>query len=232
MWKRLYEKSVKICKICESIKKHAKNIIDFEKKKVLPLTKKELKSRQDGTVCYSCRKTFIEKFAKDKNHRKVRGHFHYTVKYKRTAHSLSNLRFNVPNGNSVVFHNGSNCDYQFTIKEIANEFEGQFECVGENREKYKALSVPIEKELLKVDKEGNKNIITLSYKIEIIDSARYMATSLSSLVDNIIEGINKIKVKDCDCFIEYEIVKHNLITYKCPSCNRDYLSKVDEELTK
>ena len=37
----------------------------------------------------------------------------------------------------AVFHNHSNCDYHFIIKELANEFEGQFECLGENTEKYK-----------------------------------------------------------------------------------------------
>ena len=41
-------------KVCESLKEHAKNIIDFEKKKMLPLTKEELKSYQDAKVCYIC----------------------------------------------------------------------------------------------------------------------------------------------------------------------------------
>ena len=34
----------------------------------------------------------------------------------------------------VVFHNGTNYDYHFIIKELANEFEGQFEYLGENKE--------------------------------------------------------------------------------------------------
>ena len=38
-----------------------------------------------------------------------------------------------------------------------------------------------------------------------------MAISSSKLVDNIIEGIRKIQCKDCDCFLEYESVKDNLI---------------------
>ena len=36
-----------------------------------------------------------------------------------------------------------------------------------------------------------------------------MASSLSNLVDNVRERINKIKCKDCDCFREYESVKDN-----------------------
>ena len=34
-----------------------------------------------------------------------------------------------------------------------------------------------------------------------------MATSLSDLVDNPTEEIQKIKYKDCDTFLEYERVK-------------------------
>ena len=40
-----------------------------------------------------------------------------------------------------------------------------------------------------------------------------MASSLSNLVDNLAEGIHKIKCKDWDCFLEYENVKDNLIKY-------------------
>ena len=35
-------------KFCGSLREHAKNIIDFEKKKMLPLTKEKLTSHQDG----------------------------------------------------------------------------------------------------------------------------------------------------------------------------------------
>ena len=59
-----------------------------------------------------------------------------------------------------------------------------------------------------------------------------MASSLSNLVDNLTEGIHKIKCKDCYCFLEYESVKDNLIKYKCLSCNKYYSDKIDEELKK
>ena len=39
-------------KFCSSLREHAKNIIDFEKKKMIPLTKKQLKSHEDAKVCY------------------------------------------------------------------------------------------------------------------------------------------------------------------------------------
>ena len=59
-----------------------------------------------------------------------------------------------------------------------------------------------------------------------------MASSLSSLIDNLAKGIYKIKCKDCDCFLEYESVKDNFIKYKCLSCNRNYSNKIDKELKK
>ena len=63
----------------------------------------------------------------------------------------------------------------------------------------------------------------MSYKIKFIDSARFITTSLSNHVDNLAEGIHKIK--DCDCFLEYESVKDDLIEYKCLSCNKNYSNK-------
>ena len=43
---------------CESLREHATSIIDFEKNKMLPLTKKELKSYEDAKLCYICEKRF------------------------------------------------------------------------------------------------------------------------------------------------------------------------------
>ena len=57
-----------------------------------------------------------------------------------------------------------------------------------------------------------------------------MTSSLSSLVDNLAEGIHKIKC--IECFLEYESVKDNLIKCKCLSCNKNYLNRIDEELKK
>ena len=129
---------------------------------MLPLTKDELKSYQDAKACHIFGKKFLKKFANDKNYKKVRDHCHFTGKYRGAAHSICNLKFNVPNETPVVFHNGSNYDYHFIIKELASKFEEQFECLGENTEKYKTFSVPIEKEITSIDKDGNESIVTMS----------------------------------------------------------------------
>ena len=69
-----------------------------------------------------------------------------------------------------MFHNGSTYDYHFIIKEFAEEYEGEFECLGENKEKYITFSVPIKKEITKKDKNGNDKIPKISYKIKFIDT--------------------------------------------------------------
>ena len=83
---------------------------------MLLLTKKELNPHQDATECYIYRKKTVKKLAKDKNHRSVRDHCHFTGKHRTAAHSILNLRFNVPNEVCVAFNNGSDYGYHFTIK--------------------------------------------------------------------------------------------------------------------
>ena len=115
----------------------------------------------------------------------------------------------MPNKIPVVFHNGLKCNYHFIIKELANEFEGQFECIDKNNENYRTFSVPVKKEITKIDQEVNETVVNISYKIEFIDSMRFMARSSSNLVDNLAERIHKIKCEDCDWFLKYEIDMDN-----------------------
>ena len=48
-------------KFCSSLREHATNVINSEKKKMLPLTKKELKLHQDAIACYIVRKKILKK---------------------------------------------------------------------------------------------------------------------------------------------------------------------------
>ena len=95
----------------------------------------------------------------------------------------------------MVFLNGSNYDYHFIIKEVAKKFEGEFNCVRENTEKYKNLSVPITKEVKRIEKKeknGEEITIIISYKLQFIDSTRFIASSSSNFVDNLAEGFIKL----------------------------------------
>ena len=134
-------------------------------------------------------------------------HSHYTEKYRGAAHDISNLRYKIHKEIAVVFHNGSAYDYHFIIKKFAETFEGEFECLGENTEKYMNFSVPIKNEIAKIDKDDNDKIMKISYKIKFIDSFRFMSRSLSSLVDNLSDGIQSDKCTDCKSCLDYMITK-------------------------
>ena len=59
----LYRGEDCIKKFCESLREPAKIIIDFETKKMLPLTKEEIKSYQNAKICYICGNKILRKFA-------------------------------------------------------------------------------------------------------------------------------------------------------------------------
>ena len=134
----------------------------------------------------------------------------------------------------MVFHNESNYDYYFIIKELAKEFEGEFNCLGENTEKCKT-SVLITEEFRRIAKYSS-----------FFDCVRYLASSLSNIVDNLAEGIHKtkckyghddkkcetcrIKYKNCLCCLEYTNVKDDSKLYKSLCCNRNHQKKFVENL--
>ena len=91
----------------------------------------------------------------------------------------------MPKKNLIVFHNGSNYDYHFIIKELAQEFQKQFTCLGENTEKYITFTVPIEKEVTRIDKNGEEITKNISPILRFIDSARFTAGSLSNLANKL-----------------------------------------------
>ena len=46
-------------KFCEDLKKHVKRIINYEKKEMLPLAKKEQKMHDEAKACYICKKDLV-----------------------------------------------------------------------------------------------------------------------------------------------------------------------------
>ena len=102
---------------------------------MIQLRKEEKKMHNKQKVCYICKKRFNTDDNNKKYH-KVKDHCHYTGKHRGAAHNICNLRYKIPKEIPVVFHNSSTYDYHFIIKELAKEFEGEFECLGENTEKY------------------------------------------------------------------------------------------------
>ena len=216
---------------CLDLKEHATKIINYEKKEMIPLKKKVQKKHIKQKVCHICKKVFSTVDNNKKCH-KVRCHRHYIGKYRGAAHDICNLRYKTPKEIPVAFHNGFTHDYHFIIKELADEFEGKFECLGENAEKYITFSVPFKKENKKIDKDGNEKILKISYKAKFIDSFRFMSRLLLSLVDNLPEGLHSEKCTDCKSCFDYMIIQDDQLIFRCFECKKNYKKGFNKELLK
>ena len=192
--------------VCLDIREHATKIINYEKKEMIPLTEEERNWHNMQKVCHICKRIFSTGYNNKKCH-KVKDHCHYTGENGGAAHDICNLRYKIAKEIPVVFHNGSKYDYHFIIKELAEEFEGEFECLAENTEKYITFLVPIKKEITKKDKDDNNTITKMSYKIKFIDSYRFMSCSLSSLVTNLSEKLHNHRCIDCKSCLDYMTTK-------------------------
>ena len=170
----------------------------------------------------------MQKFdTNDKKYYKVKDHCHYTGKYRGAAHNTYNLRYKIPKEIPIVFHNSSTYDYHFIIKELIKESEGNFECLGENTEKYITFSAPLKKEI----KNKNK-IIEITYKIKFIDSYRFMSTTLSKLVDNLSEELYNNKCLNYKSCLDYIKTKNKKLILKYFTCKQNYEKDFNKELIK
>ena len=60
-----------------------------------------------------------------------------------------------------------NYNYHCIMKELADEFNGWFTCLGESTEKYITFSVPIEKQVTRIDKKRKRKYKSYILKITI-----------------------------------------------------------------
>ena len=112
---------------------------------------------------------------------------------------------------SVVFHNGSTYDNHFTFNH------------------YITVSVPINKKITKIDKDGGDKIVNIPYRLKFIDSSGFVPAPLSSLVDNLSDGL--YKCKDCESSLEYvNATKDSNVVLECLKCNKDYNKDFNKEL--
>ena len=214
-------------KNCLDLREHATKIINYKKKEMIPLTEEENEFHNIQNVSHICKRIF--KTGDDnKKYHKVRDHRHYAGKYRGAAHDICNLRYKIPKEIPAVFLNISTYDYHFIIQELAEEFEGEFECLGENTEKYITFSVLIKKEILKKDKDGNDKTAKISYKINF----RFMSSSSSNLVDNLYEGLHSDKCTDCKSCLDYMSIKDNQLLFRCFEHKKNYKKDFNKELIK
>ena len=215
---------------CKKLKKHAMKIINYEKKEMIPLTKEENKSYKEQETYHICQEKFCKDDENYKNKRKVNDHCHYTGKFRGAAHNKCSLNYKIPKDIPIIIHNAS-YDIHFIINQLAEEFKGELNCIGENMEKYITFSVPIKKEC------DDSKIIT--YKLRFIVSFRFMSASLSELVDNLSGKIfNSIVCTKCmqrekinlEC--KFDGLKDNRLSYKCRQCREIWYDLINGLIKK
>ena len=177
-------------KSCKKLKENVMEIINRKEKDMIPLNKEEEKFYKKQKVCHICK----EKFCTDKdnkdyiNRKKVKDHCHYTGKFRGAAHSKCNLNYKVQKEIPIIIHNAT-YDTHFIINQLAIEFKGELNCIGDNMEKYITFSVPIKKEC--------KNGKIITYKLKFIDSSRFVLSLSSELVYNTPGNFSSIECKSC-----------------------------------
>ena len=160
----------------EDIKRIYKKF-DFSEKMIF--TKEDRSAFEKATVCWVCQKEFGES-------KKVRDHCHFSGKYRGAAHNLCNLKFKKPNFTPVIFHNLSGYDSHLFVKNLGQS-KGDIKCIPNNEEKYISFS----KEIVVGEYENRKGEKRkIMHEIRFIDSFKFMASSLDSLVGNL--GLEKL----------------------------------------
>ena len=115
---------------------------------------------------------------------------------------------------------------------IIFQLEKQFTCLGENTEKHITFTVPIEKEVTRIDKNGEEITKNTSYILQFIDSARFVASLLpiiflkefikvnlntETMITNL--KISELNINIVTVFSNTQTLK---IEYKRLCCNKNY----------
>ena len=80
---------------------------------------------------------------------------------------------------------------------MAEGLQSKFTFLGKITKTYVTFLAPIPKEVARIDKKWKKKKIirSISTRLQPIDSSRFMTSSLSNLVNNLAEEIQKYKCK-------------------------------------
>ena len=116
---------------------------------MIPLPERGNKSYEEQDLYRICRKKFHSD-ENDEKYRKVKDHCHYTEKSRGSAHNNCNLRHTIPKEIRVVIHNGSTYDFHFIINQLAEEFKGEFDCIGEKWKNILLFQYPLKKNVITV----------------------------------------------------------------------------------
>ena len=164
-------------KFVEWLEKDVIEITNIPAKEMI-FGEKEKERFNEETKCWICKGEF-----NDIADKKVRDHCHYTGRYRGAAHNSCNLKYRKPNFTPVVFHNLSGYDSHLFIKNLGFT-PGNIDCIPNNEEKYISFTKNTEVGSYTNEKGETK---PKYHKIRFIDSFKFMAFTLDSLVNNLPE---------------------------------------------
>ncbi|KAL4091146.1 hypothetical protein QTP88_025883 [Uroleucon formosanum] len=147
----------------ESIVEVAHKIENLMKTNIpITMTEVEEKTHQECTECNLCKRILA-------GGDKARDHNHLTGKFRQTLCSRCNLELQQPKFVPVFFHNLSNYDSHFIITELGYDTK-TINVIPNSEEKFISFS----------------KYISSTFTVRFIDTFRSMASSLSSLAENLI----------------------------------------------
>ena len=168
-------------KFVESLEEDIKIIANIPEVNMI-FGKEEAERFNEEAKCWICKGEL--------NNDKVRDHCHFTGRYRGAAHNSCNLKYKKPNFTPVVFHNLSGYDSHLFIKNLGFT-AGNIDCIPNNEERYISITKNIEVGSY-MNSEGETK--PKYHKIRFIDSFKFMAASLDSLVNNLPEdAFNNLK---------------------------------------
>ena len=174
-------------KFVEMLEEDIKIIANIPEKKII-FGKEEKERFDEETKCWMCKGEFND----DKNY-KVTDHCHFTGRYRGAAHNKCNLNYRKPNFTPVVFHNLSGYDSHLFIKNLGFSV-GNINCIPNNEERYISFTKRIQVGSYTKKVKNKKETNPLHHQIRFIDSFKFMATSLDSLVNKLPkDAFNNVK---------------------------------------
>ena len=164
----------------ESLESDIKEIYNrFKIPKKMVMTPEDKINFEKATHCHIC-EVLIEE-TNDERYKKVRDHCHLSGKFRGAAHNICNLKYRLPKFYPVIFHNLSGYDSHLFIKNLGKS-EGKIDCIPNNEEKYISFTKHILVDRF-IDKKGEEKEVMR--ELRFIDSFKFMAASLDSLVKNL-----------------------------------------------
>ena len=159
----------------ETLESEIRKVCDLIKYLKMIFTEEDKRKYKESTNCDICGNSeFTEEDWK------VRDHCHISGKFRGAAHNTCNLKFRVLNFTPVFFHNLSGNDAHLFVKNLGIT-EGDIHCIPNNKENYISFTKNITVERVTAKEEE----ISANQEIHFLDSFRFIACALGTLVDNL-----------------------------------------------